>query len=115
MPVSTHVKRYLLDTLSTSINELIIGFDGTYATSDDGAAGRPAITLTPTVTILDDTSLLVEANLGTQHSFGSPLKEVYLQFKQTDGTFIPIGRYTIRSLVKSSENEIHIQFLVEVR
>lgn len=115
MPISNHAKRLLLDTLATSINELIIGFDGTFATPDDGAAGRPAITLTPTVTVLDDTSLLVEANLGTQHTFNSPLKEVTLQFKQTDGTFTPIGRYTIRSLTKNSENEMHIQFLVEVR
>ena len=114
MATLTRAKRLLIDTLASNINEIVLGFDGTYATSDDGSAGRPAVTLTPTVTVVDDTSLLVEATLGTQHTFTEALKEVYVQFRATDGTFTPIGRYTILPLAKSDENEVHIQLLVEV-
>ena len=49
MTASDHLKRLLLDTIADNINEVIVGFDGTPATSSDGAAGRPALTLTPTV------------------------------------------------------------------
>ena len=49
MPVSDHIKRVLLDTLVSNINEMVIGFDGTPSTSSDGAAGRPAVTINPTV------------------------------------------------------------------
>ena len=42
MPISDHIKRTLLDTLVSNINEMVIGFDGTPSTSSDGAAGRPA-------------------------------------------------------------------------
>ena len=114
MATLTRAKRLLIDTLASNINEIVLGFDGTYATSDDGSAGRPAVTLTPTITVIDDTSLLIEATLGTQHTFGESLKEVYVQFRATDGTFTPIGRYTILPLDKSDENEVHIQLLVEV-
>ena len=114
MATLTRAKRLLIDTLASNINEIVLGFDGTYATPDDGSAGRPAVTVTPTITVVDDTSLLVEATLGTQHSFTQSLKEVYVQFRATDGTFIPVGRYTIRPLAKSDENEVHIQLLVEV-
>ena len=114
MATLTRAKRLLVDTLASNINEVVLGFDGTYATEDDGSAGRPAVVLTPTVTVVDDTSLLVEATLGTQHTFDLTLKEVYVQFRDTNGTFIPVGRYTIRPLAKSDENEVHIQLLVEV-
>jgi len=114
MATLTRAKRLLLDTLASNINEVVLGLDGTYATEDDGAAGRPVVTLTPTVTVVDDTSLLVEATLGTQYAFTQPLKEVFVQFRATDGTFIPVGRYTIRPLSKSTDNEVHIQLLVEV-
>jgi hypothetical protein len=105
----------LLDTLASNINELVLGLDGTYATEDDGAAGRPVVTVTPTVTVIDDTSLLVEATLGTQYAFSQSLREIYVQYRDdATGTFTPIGRYTIRPLDKTNQNEIHIQILMEV-
>ena len=47
MPLSNRIKRILLQTIADNINEVIVGFDGTPATSDDGSAGRPAVTLAP--------------------------------------------------------------------
>ena len=45
MPVSNHIRRLLLQTIADTINEVVIGFDGTPATAEDGAAGRPALVL----------------------------------------------------------------------
>jgi hypothetical protein len=114
MATANRIKRLMIETLADNINEITLGFDGTYATGDDGAAGRPAVTVTPTVSIIDDSTLLVEATLGTQYSYGEDLKEVAVQFRATDGTFTPVGRYTIRPLAKTNSNEVHIQLLVEV-
>ena len=66
MPVSDHIKRVLLDTLVSNINEMVIGFDGTPATSSDGATGRPALTINPTVRIVDDNTILVEGVTAAQ-------------------------------------------------
>ena len=49
MPASDQLKRLMIETIANNINEMVIGFDGTPATSSDGTAGRPAITLTPSV------------------------------------------------------------------
>ena len=114
MPALSRAKRLLIDTLANNINEVVLGFDGTYATEDDGAAGRPAVVLTPTVTVVDDSSLLIEATLGTQHTFSEPLREVYVQFRATDGTFTPVGRHKIRAIQKGDDSEVHIQILLEV-
>ena len=113
LTASDHLKRILLDTIADNINEVIVGFDGTPATSSDGAAGRPALTLTPTITVIDDTTLLVEANLGTDQAFDESLKEVYLQMRGT--TSIPIARYVIRPVTKTSNNEMKIELLIEVK
>ena len=84
------------------------------ATASDGAAGRPAVTLTPTVTVIDDSTLMVEGSLGTEHSFTEPLKEVFIQFRgSTD--FTPVSRHVIRPVTKTSGNEMKIQLLIEVR
>ena len=113
IPVSDYIKRLLLDTLASNINEVILGFDGTPATSDDGSAGRPAITLTPTVTIVDETSLLVEATLPYTESFTDKIREVYIQFRDT-AEFTPVARYTINPVTKSNSNELLIQIAIEV-
>ena len=84
MPVSNHLRRLLLQTIADNINEVIIGFDGTPATSDDGSAGRPAVSLTPTVTIIDDTD------------------------------FTPVARYTTKPIIKSNTNELQIEIIIEV-
>lgn len=46
MPASDQLKRLMVETIADNINEMVIGFDGTPATSSDGAAGRPAVTVT---------------------------------------------------------------------
>ena len=113
IPVSDYIKRLLLDTLASNINEVILGFDGTPATSDDGSAGRPAVTLVPTVTIVDDTSLLIEATLPYTESFNDNIREVYVQFRDT-AEFTPVARYTISPINKSNSNELKIQIAIEV-
>jgi hypothetical protein len=113
MPVSDYMRRLLLDTIASNINEVILGFDGTPATTDDGAAGRPAISLTPSVTIVDDTSLLVEVKLPYDTSFADKIKEVYIQFRDTT-EYTPVARYTISPITKSNSNELKIQIAIEV-
>jgi len=114
MPASDHIKRLLLDTIASNINQMVIGFDGTPATASDGAAGRPAVSITPTVTIIDDSTLLVEGTIGTEHSFSETLKEVYIQYKGSSD-FVPVSRHVIRPITKTSGNEMKIQLLIEVR
>lgn len=113
MPVSNHLRRLLLQTIADNINEVIIGFDGTPATSDDGSAGRPAVSLTPTVTIIDDTALLVEVKLDTTNTFTDKIREVYIQYRDTSD-FTPVARYTTKPIMKSNTNELHIEILIEV-
>ena len=113
IPVSDYIKRLLLDTLASNINEVILGFDGTPAKSDDGSAGRPAITLVPSVTIVDETSLLVEATLPYTESFTDKIREVYIQFRDTT-EFTPVARYTINPVTKNNSNELVIQIAIEV-
>jgi len=113
IPVSDYVKRLLLETLADNINEVILGFDGTPATSDDGSAGRPAITLVPRVSIVDDTSLLVEATLPYTETFNDNIREVYIQFRDTT-EFTPVARYTISPISKTNSNELKIQIAIEV-
>ena len=113
MPVSNHIRRLLIETIANNINELTLGFDGTPATSDDGAAGRPAVTLTPTVTIIDDTSLLVEAELPYDVTYTDKLREVYIQWRGTTD-FTPVSRYTIKPIHKTNQVEMKIQVVIEV-
>ena len=115
MPASDRLKRLLLDTIANNVNEMTLGFDGTPATSSDGSAGRPAVTIKPTVTILDDTSLLIEGNLGTDHHFADSITEVYIQFKNSDSEFTPIARHVIKPVLKTVGNEMRVQVLMEVR
>tara|TARA_R110002020_G_scaffold179472_2_gene373092 strand:+ start:1362 stop:1721 length:360 start_codon:yes stop_codon:yes gene_type:complete len=113
MPVSNHLRRLLLKTIADNINEITLGFDGTPATSSDGAAGRPAVTLTPTVTIIDDSTLLLEAKLPIDNSYTEELKEVYVQFRDAT-SFTPVARFTTRPITKTTNNEVLIQMMIEV-
>jgi len=103
----------LLETISDNINEVIIGFDGTPATSDDGGTGRPAMTLTPTITIVDDATLLVEAIVPQTQAFNEAIKEVYLQLRNTND-FMPVGRFTVKPISKTTSNEVKIEITIEV-
>ena len=113
MPVSNHLRRLLVKTIADNINEVTLGFDGTTATPSDGAAGRPAITLLPPVTIIDDDSVLVEAVLPFAESFDETIKEVYVQLRG-ETSFTPIGRFTTRPITKTTTNELVIQIVIEV-
>lgn len=113
MPVSNHIRRLLLQTIADTINEVVVGFDGTPATAEDGAAGRPAIVLTPTVTIIDDTALLIEASMSVDNTFTDSIREVYIQ-NRTTSDFTPVARYTTKPIIKTSANEINIEILIEV-
>tara|TARA_R100000458_G_C8255497_1_gene231655 strand:+ start:1009 stop:1356 length:348 start_codon:yes stop_codon:yes gene_type:complete len=114
MPISTKIKSTLLSTLQSSINTMVLGFDGTPATNDDGGAGRPAITLTPTVTIVDDTTLLVEASLPIANSFTDSIREVVLLSKDANGVFSCIARYNTKPIIKTTQNEVKIEISIEV-
>ena len=114
MPVSTKIKSTLLNTLKSSINSMVLGFDGTPATNDDGSAGRPAITLTPIVTVVDDTTLLVEARLPIANSFTDTIKEVVLLSKDSNGVFSCIARYNTKPIIKTTQNEVKIEISIEV-
>jgi len=113
MPISNHLRRLLLKTIADNINEVTLGFDGTPATPSDGAVGRPAITLTPTITIVDDNTLLVEAQLPIDNAFTDTIKEVYIQYRGTTD-FTPVARFTTRPITKTSGNELLIQIIIEV-
>ena len=114
MPVSDHIKRVLLDTLVSNINEMVIGFDGTLSTSSDGAAGRPAVTINPTVRIIDDSTILVEGMLSANESFDETLKEVFVQLRGAS-SFTPVARHTIAPVLKTTSNEMRVQILIEVK
>lgn len=114
MPVSDHLKRALLDTIVSNINEMVIGFDGTPSTTTDGAAGRPAIVLNPSVRIVDQNTVLVEGFIPASESFDETLKEVFVQLRGTS-SFTPIARHTIAPVIKTTSNEIRIQLLIEVK
>ena len=104
MAVNDYLKRLLVETIANNINEVKVGFDGTPATSSDGSPGKPApVTLTPTVKILDSNSLLVEATLPTTESYD-----------ETSG-FTPVSRHVFAPILKTTENEIKIQLLIEVK
>ena len=116
MPLLNEGTRYMIDMLKSRINEVVFGFDGSVATQDDGGIGRPAITVTPKVRILDDHSILVEAELSLDTEFTQPLKEVVIQYKNpadpTDTT--SFFRYTYDSLNKTNNNELHFSTIIEV-
>jgi len=114
MPVSNHMRRLLIDTLAANINEMVVGYDGSPATKSDGAAGRPAKIINPTVRIISDTSLLVEGFLPATEAFNENLQEVFIQFRGALSS-IPIARHTIASFNKTASNEVRIQIVIEVK
>lgn len=115
MPVLNHARRFLVEQLAAKINQMVIGSDGTQATTDDGGA-RTLAKITPNVRVLDDQTILVEGRFGTQYSFDSAdIQEVFLQHRDTTtGEFIPIYRTDIRAITKNAQNELRITLLIEV-
>jgi len=67
----------------------------------------------PTVTILDDSTLLVQAVLPQTQSFTEQIKEVYLQLRGAS-SFTPVSRFTIKPITKTTSNEVKIEITIEV-
>ena len=114
MPIVNRARRIIVETLANNINELVLCFDPSMATIDDTAAGRPVVKLTPTVTVVNEGSVLIQAKLGSQYTFDDTLKEVVVQHKATDGTYTPIARFNSPPIVKTDENEFEIHIMMEV-
>lgn len=116
MPLLNEGTRYMIDTLKGRINQVVFGFDGTIATQEDGGVGRPAIVVTPTVTILDDNTIQVEARLPLSTTFDLPLREVVIRYQNptllTDTT--DLFRYTYNAITKTVNNEIRLSVTIEV-
>ena len=117
MTVLVEAHRYVTDQLAGRINEMVFGFDGSIATSEDGGAGRPAAIISPTVRVLDEHTISVEGRLTNTTSFSTPLREVVLQYRNpSDSTDItPIFRYSFQSVEKGTGNEIKFSVIIEVR
>ena len=98
-----------MDKLAEEITQVVFGFDGGIATSEDGGAGRPAVTVTPVVRIVDDNTISVEAKLTTTDSFAY-LSERYV-FAQADRALF---RYTYDAITKSSDTELIFSTIIEV-
>ena len=114
MPMLNAIKRRLVEHLASLVNELHIGTDGTAASADDGGA-RTIASVTPTVRINDDTSILVEGSFSTSHVFNDNVQEVYLQYKDpSTGEFIPVYRADIQPFTKDAQNEVIFSFVLEV-
>tara|TARA_R100000656_G_scaffold75500_1_gene55924 strand:- start:2591 stop:2938 length:348 start_codon:yes stop_codon:yes gene_type:complete len=114
MPMLNAIKRRLVEQLSTLVNELHIGSDGTIASVDDGGV-RSLATVTPTLTVLDDTSLLIEGTFDASHIYASDIQEVYLQYRDaTTGEFVPVYRTAIPAFTKNGQNEVRFSFILEV-
>jgi hypothetical protein len=104
----------MIETIADNINEMVIGFDSTPATSSDGAAGRPAVTIIPTVRIMDNSTLLIEGSLPVSEEYNETLKEVFIQLRGATG-FTPISRHVFRPIKKTATNEVIFQLVVEVK
>ena len=120
MPILNHARRFLTEQLASKINQMVIGSDGTAATSDDGG-GRALARVVPNVRVLDDQTILVEGVFGTTYSFdAADVQEILLQYKNEAttgvgaGEFIPIYRTDIKSITKNEQNEIRISLIIEV-
>ena len=71
----------------------------------------------PSVKVLDEHTISVEGKLGTDVVLATPIQEIVLQYvNPSDNTDImPIFRYTIQPVTKSSGNELKFSVLLEVR
>ena len=114
MPIVNRARRLLIEHLADNINELVLGFDGSLASINDAGAGRPVVKLTPTVSVLSEGSILIQAKVGQQYAFDDTLKEVVVQHKAADGTYTPIARFNCPKILKTDTNEFEIHIVMEV-
>ncbi len=113
MPVLDSLKSALTDHLSTLVTRMTLGSSGGDASSRDGGAGSPQITVAPQVTKIDDRTLAITANFDTQQTSSQAIKEVALHGDTALDT--PAYRATFLPIDKSTTNEIRVDVLMEVR
>lgn len=113
MPILDSLKSALTDHLSTLVTRMTLGSSGGDASSRDGGAGTPQITVTPQVTKIDDRTIAVTANFDTQQTSSQAIKEVALHGDTVLDT--PSYRATFLPINKNSTNEIRVDVLMEVR
>ena len=113
MPVLDSLKSALTDHLSTLVTRMTLGSSGGDASSRDGGAGTPQITVIPQVTKIDDRTIAGTANFDTQQTSSEAIKEVALHGDTALDT--PAYRATFLPVDMSSTNEIRVDVLMEVR
>ncbi len=113
MPILDSLKSALTDHLSTLVTRMTLGSSGGDASSRDGGAGTPQITVTPQVTKIDDRTIAVTANFDTQQTSSQAIKEVALHWDTVLDT--PGYRANFLPINKNSTNEIRVDVLMEVR
>ena len=113
MPVLDSLKAALTDHLATLVTRMTLGASGGDASSRDGGAGSPQITVTPQVTKIDDRTVAVTATFDTQQSSSQTIKEIALHGDTALDT--PAYRATFMPINKDSTNEIKVDVLMEVR
>ena len=113
MPILDSLKSALTDHLSTLVTRMTLGSSGGDASSRDGGAGPPQITVTPQVTKIDDRTIAVTANFDTQQTSSQSIKEVVLHGDTALDT--PSSRATFLPIDKNTTNEIKVDVLMEVR
>tara|TARA_R100000742_G_C4276622_1_gene97840 strand:+ start:1914 stop:2258 length:345 start_codon:yes stop_codon:yes gene_type:complete len=113
MPVLDSLKAALTDHLSTLVTRMTLGSSGGDASSRDGGAGTPQITVSPQVTKIDDRTVAVTASFNTQQTSSETIKEIALHGDTALDT--PAYRATFLPLTKDGTNEIRVDVLMEIR
>jgi len=113
MPVLDSVKAALTDHLQTLIKKMTLGSGGGDASSRDGGAGSPQLSVIPNIHRIGDRTLSVSAVFDTQQSVSETLKEVVLHGETALDT--PSFRAAFLPIMKDTTNEIRIDILMEVR
>ena len=113
MPILDSLKSALTDHLSTLVTRMTLGSSGGDASSRDGGAGTPQITVTPQVTKIDDRTIAITANFDTQQTSSQAIKEVALHGDTVLDT--PAYRDNFLPINKNGTNEIRVDVLMEVR
>ena len=113
MPVLDSIKSALADHLSTLVTRMTLGASGGGAARRDGGAGCPQITITPTVTKIDDRTISVSGIFDTSQTSSQTIKELVLHGDTALDT--PAYRATFMPIDKTAYNEVRVDVLMEVR
>lgn len=113
MPVLDSLKAALTDHLSTIVTRMTLGSSGGDASSRDGGAGSPQLTVIPQVVKIDDRTVAISATFDAQQTSSQSLKEIVLHGDTALDT--PAYRATFLPITKDTTNEIRVDVLMEVR